>query len=903
MLTGPAELVGRDSELAALTDLLGSGRIVTIVGPGGVGKTALARTVVDRVASGQVRDTAYLPACYVVPLADVDDGDGVRALVARHLGLHDSGDRGLHAMLGAGDALVLLDNCEHVVDAAAAVAADLLEVPGLRLLVTSREPLSVVGEHVFALGPLEVPDDLEGSVDDSPAVRLFLQRSHAAGAPPVRPEERPDLLRLVRALDGLPLALELAAGRSRALSVHDLADRLDRGPDLLRSAARGVPERHRGAVEVVDWSYRLLDPDERRLYLALSVCAGGGDLAAVEALGSAVGIDAQRLPDVLGRLVAKSLVFRSTSRHGTRYEMLRVLRSFAGQRLAEDAALAQVVHDAHAEHFAARCDDFQEVVRRAWLPGTFDLLLGDFDNIRSAATWCVAHDSDPDRTFRLVAPLFYLIVEMGSAEIAALAAEALSRWSESAHPLASEVGGVLAEASIVLGREDAAKAAADAALAAAASPTGVALAHRALAQLAVDVDEALDHVQRCREAAASAGFRPLGQDAWSVAVRVLHAAGREEAARVLAADAMETSADNVYAHASVTQDLGLMLLDTDAATAHEYVEVSHDEWSALRCPYGLMLSVRARGTVATARDEPGAAAGWLLEALRRVRRMGYQGEQATTIATAVPLLAKAGQESVATALLAGLRASDAFVERLHAPLLEQVEESLTGGNDAAAARGRALGVTDLLDLAQQALRELRDGPPVAQAPEQVADRTTRELVRAGPLWRLTFDGTSVHLPGMKGLADLAILLRTPGREVPVLDLAEPTGSGAAARNGDLGERIDGQARAAYKERLRVLQAELDDADAAGDPERGAAAQREMDALTAELAAAYGLHGPRRTGDPAERARAAVTQRIRSALTKVTAVHPAAGEHLERAVATGRFCCYRPTDDGAWVVQA
>lgn len=137
----------------------------------------------------------------------------------------------------------------------------------------------------------------------------------------------------------------------------------------------------------------------------------------------------------------------------------------------------------------------------------------------------------------------------------------------------------------------------------------------------------------------------------------------------------------------------------------------------------------------------------------------------------------------------------------------------------------------------------------------------------------------------------------------MLDLAEPTGSGAAARNGDLGERIDGQARAAYKERLRVLQAELDDADDAGDPERGAAAQREMDALTAELAAAYGLHGPRRTGDPAERARAAVTQRIRSALTKVTAVHPAAGEHLERAVVTGRFCCYRPRDDGAWVVQA
>ena len=215
------DLVGREGDLQTLSGLVGSERLVTVVGPGGVGKTALVRALAARLGAGPVTE---LPTAYFVPLADVDDDAAVRSVVARHLGLQDSGDRRLDDLLGAGDALVVLDGCEHVVDGAAAVAADLLEVPGLRLVATSREPLSVVGEHVFGLSPLDVPDvddvyDAD-AVTANPAVRLFLRRAAAAGATPVPADQHSDLVRLVRALDGLPLALELAAGRSRCRSTR-----------------------------------------------------------------------------------------------------------------------------------------------------------------------------------------------------------------------------------------------------------------------------------------------------------------------------------------------------------------------------------------------------------------------------------------------------------------------------------------------------------------------------------------------------------------------------------------------------------------------------------------------------------------------------------------------------------
>jgi hypothetical protein len=185
-------------------------------------------------------------------------------------------------------------------------------------------------------------------------------------------------------------------------------------------------------------------------------------------------------------------------------------------------------------------------------------------------------------------------------------------------------------------------------------------------------------------------------------------------------------------------------------------------------------------------------------------------------------------------------------------------------------------------------------------------------VRVGSLWRLTYAGVTSHVPDVKGIRDLASLLAEPGREFPALDLATAHGAtgprvaGARqeglGRPGDLGERLDATARAAYTARIKELQEALDGADAAGDPHRAAAAQEELDFLTAELSAAYGLRGPRRSGDPAEKARAAVTSRIRAAIAKIRAAHPALGEHLGDRVKTGRFCSYQPATPTTWTVR-
>jgi hypothetical protein len=202
-------------------------------------------------------------------------------------------------------------------------------------------------------------------------------------------------------------------------------------------------------------------------------------------------------------------------------------------------------------------------------------------------------------------------------------------------------------------------------------------------------------------------------------------------------------------------------------------------------------------------------------------------------------------------------------------------------------------------------------PAGAAVPEQRQDEGGARLRRQGGLWSVTYVGTTAVLPDLKGLADLAVLLGRPGSEVPALDLAAHA-SGSAGQQaatyelegtpGDLGEQVDATARAAYAARIRELQEELDDADAAGDPERSARAREELDTLTRHLSAAYGLHGPRRSGDPAEKARTAVTARIRAAITRVDEVHPDLGRHLRHSVHTGRFCVYRPDDPVAWQVE-
>ena len=260
-------LIGRDAELRELRGLFAEQRFVTLVGPGGVGKTRLALEI-GRAAAGGLSFGGCL-----VELAPVGDPAGVPAAIAAALGLPDP--TRLAEMIGDHDLVLVLDNCEHVIGAAAEVAEGLLRrCPGLRLLATSREGLRVGGETIWPVPPL-APDD---------AVRLFLGRAKASGAPVGLDDEHDLIADICARLDGLPLAIELAAARTRAFPLSQIAARLNDRFRLLTGGSRTALPRQQTLRAVVDWSYELLFADEQRVFERLAVLPGGCDLATAEAV-------------------------------------------------------------------------------------------------------------------------------------------------------------------------------------------------------------------------------------------------------------------------------------------------------------------------------------------------------------------------------------------------------------------------------------------------------------------------------------------------------------------------------------------------------------------------------------------------------------------------------------------
>jgi predicted ATPase len=379
-------LIGRDVDVAEISETVRVHRLVTLTGVGGVGKTRLAL----QVAADVLPD--FADGVWLVELADVGDAEAVPAAVATVLGLTPQAGLavidGVAQSLGSRNALVVLDNCEHVLDSAADLAAAMLEAgTSVKVLATSREGLRVDGEHVWSVPSLDA-----GAGTNSAAAELFVERARAVDKSfeISGPDDASAVTEICERLDGIPLAIELAAARIVAMSPVDIRDRLGDRFRLLAGGRRGL-ERHQTLRHAVQWSYELLDNEERTVLQACSVFAGGFDLqAAVEIVG-ADRFDELHTLDVLDSLVRKSLVTVDRSAAHVRYAMLETIRQFGEEQLAAsgDAAAYRDRHAAHCAQVAERCF-------KLWASpdqhASHTLFSAELPNVRAGFRWAADND-------------------------------------------------------------------------------------------------------------------------------------------------------------------------------------------------------------------------------------------------------------------------------------------------------------------------------------------------------------------------------------------------------------------------------------------------------------------------------------------------------------------------------
>jgi predicted ATPase len=863
--------VGRERELAALADAVQRERLVTLHGPGGAGKTRLAVELASRAGGGTFADLAPLPRGSELwqPLAQILDvreqpGAGTADAVVAALA-----DRGI----------LVLDNCEHVLDGARAVAQRLFDdCPRVTTLATSREALGLAAETVCPVS---------GLADDD-AARLFVARAGRA-LPGFTPggQDAAAIARICRRLDGIPLAIELAAARVPVLGTQEIDERLDDRFRLLARADPGLPPRQRTLRALVDWSYELLTEAEQALLAELSIFAGGFEADAVESVCPAQ----EDVIDLLGGLVDKALVARGERSGHARLRLHETIREYASERLGDPEPVAARHLDWCCALIAEADDALTSGSGTAWL----DRARAELDNVRRAEDWGLASGR-----------------ALQALDLAWRSANFMQLWGR-----AEECAGWLAR-----GLEATRGAPASIERARAVVRTGDMFAIRgqwtrareyyeeSLAigtQLGDPVRRAVALLALADADCAQGALGPARRSA-EEGLRTIRATGDRERTRWL------------------VEMLGRIdLAGGDSAAARERFEASRAEVVALGNEPSLAVTTQLLGEAEREAGDRVGARMHLEEALGLATRYGDRPTEGEA------LLSLGRLDQDASRLAAALQvAEDTGTRPLALNCLDALAQAKARSGDALAAAGLLGAVTAFrealamppeprdharLDRLRAALEQALGPEPFAAAfgagrarswSDAVADALHAPrpgaavdvvLRREGDVWTLSRGGRHVRLRDSKGLQYLATLIASPGRDVHVLELAGGSVDEPAS------ELLDDTARTAYRRRLAELEEDLEEAERFADPERVARLQDERDALYEELSSAIGLGGrPRLSASSAERARKAVTNRLRDTLVRVEQEDPELGAHLRASVRMGSVCAYRPEPRSPWSLR-
>lgn len=879
--------VGRERELATLDGLVRGTQLVTLTGPGGIGKTRLASRMAERL-----RDEA-VDGVFVVELAEVAAGASVAVVEERLLSALDRPSMEVAAAwLADATALIVLDNCEHLLDAAASLVESVLAAgPEVRIVATSRAPIEVDGEHVLVVEPLPPGD----------GARLLRDRAAAAGAD-LRAGHDADeeLADLSEALDGMPLAVELAATRLRSMAPADVSADLASSAALLQRN-RATDARHRSIRDTVTWSYDLLDPSLQELFRAVAVFPGWFRLDDVVTLLDAEPVDRVEVIDGLDRLVSQSLVQSSASDGRARYRLLVPIRHLALDALrvaGDEARLEQRMLDvltARAIDLAARgTDSFGDEVMGEVFETAFEF--------RAAARRCIEIDDTPDRAFALYLPSYGVVHHRDVAAVARLGEDLLGRWPEPDWPLAAEVRAISATGHLGMADHDRLhERVAEVHTIAPPPSLAAVVAERAVALAAMnraDFDVAEQRAARGAEWASQLGLDAFRIELDSHRGGVLDALGRvDEAHEVLATALAESRAagDTVVEVATLAL-LADHHLDSDADACRRYCAELDEilaDYHQLDSSWSGDIS---RGFLHLREDDPVGAMAAMQRALLSASAAGDRRDTWRAV------------RGVAVIAVLGTDAVDAGSALLHAvesnpeapPIGDTRREAVIEAQNRTAGFAGPLPA-DPVRAARALAAEVLSGSrePAAAATMTATGSGEARWVVTNAGATVTWVGEEVHVRPMKGLRDLAQLLRAPGRDVHALELM-----GSSIDEAGTGPTVDAEARRRYEDRLRELQSDIHRAEDDNDIGRLDALQAEFDAIVNELTQGLGLGGrDRPAGASAEKARQAVAWRIRSAIKRIEAEHPACGRHLRRSVKLGAFCRYDPEVDPGWIVEA